>query len=210
MHALVFANGEPPSADLVAELLQSADLVVAADGGADTAIAFGVHVDSVVGDLDSVSLKARSLLPGTTFHQVAQADRSDLEKVVEFCLERGAETIDIVGAGGGRSDHALANLSVLTRFRGKARVRLIDDYFEVSLVDGEATIASPPGTVVSLVAMGTCVGVTTHGLRWELENAPLTFGTQGIHNEVATSPAFVRVGEGNLLLFSGRWLEKHQ
>jgi len=209
MHALVFANGEPPSAALVEELLKSADLVVAADGGADKALAYGVSVDAVVGDLDSVSANARSVLPESAFHRVTATDRSDMEKAVEFCIDRGAESVDFVGAGGGRADHALANLSVLTLFRGRARVRLIDDLFEVSLVDREATVDAPVGTVVSLVALGTCRGVTTRGLRWDLDDATLTFGTHGIHNEVAVPPATVLVHEGDLLLFIGRWVEKH-
>ncbi len=210
MHALVFAHGEPPSAGLVRELLASADLVVAADGGADVALAYGVRVDAVVGDLDSVSTKVRSTLPASAFHHLDQADRSDLEKVVEFCLGQGANSVDIVGAGGGRADHALANLSVLTLFRGRARVRLIDDRFVVSLVEGEQTVDAPAGTVVSLVALGECQGVTTRGLRWELADSTLTFGTRGIHNEIAVPPAKILVRAGDLLLFRGRWVEHHR
>jgi thiamine pyrophosphokinase len=210
MHALVFANGEPPSAALVEELRRSADLVVAADGGAEKALGYGVRVDAIVGDLDSVSAMVRSRLPDSVFHQVEEPDRSDLEKVVEFCIDRGAGSVDIVSAGGGRADHALANLSVLTGFRGRTRVRLIDDLFEIKLVEGEETLSAPVGTVVSLVALGTCIGVTTRGLRWDLDDAMLTFGTRGIHNEVAAPPATVAVREGDLLLFAGRWVEKHQ
>lgn len=210
MHALVFANGEPPSAALVEELRQSADLVVAADGGAEKALAYGVRVDAVVGDLDSVGPNLMSLLPESAFHRVPAADRTDLEKAVEFCIDHGAGSVDIVSAGGGRADHALANLSLLTGFRGRTRVRLIDDLFEIRLVEGEETVRAPVGTVVSLVALGTCTGVTTRGLRWDLADATLTFGTRGVHNEVSAPLATVAVREGDLLLFTGRWVEKHQ
>lgn len=211
MHALVFANGDSPSAALIKELVESADLVVAADGGADKALDSGVTVDAVVGDLDSVSARARSVIPESAFHRVPAIDRSDLEKVVDFCIERGAGSIDIVaGGGGGRADHALANLSVVTLYRGRVRIRLVDDRFAVTLVEGEEIVDAPKGTVISLVALGHCEGVTTRGLRWDLDNAWLTFSTRGIHNEVAASPATVRVREGDLILFTGRWIEEHR
>ena len=126
-----------------------------------------------------------------------------------FAIERGAKEVDVVGAGGGRADHALANLSLLTSYRGVATVRLQDDRFTTSLVEGFASIHAPVGTVVSLVALGMCTGVTTSGLRWPLNDFTLVFGPCGIHNEVVSNPAGVSVTSGDLLLFMGRWVEKH-
>jgi thiamine pyrophosphokinase len=210
VRALIFANGDPPSAELVAELRRDAALLIAADGGADCALALGVQVDAVVGDLDSVSAAARTALPPERFHQVRDLDTTDLEKAIVFAIEHGCDAIDVVGASGGRTDHALANLSVLTVFRGQADVRIHDELFEIRLVEGVATIEAEPGTVVSLVAVGTCQGLNTSGLRWDLHEYTLRFSPYGIHNEVASSPATVSVRTGDLLLFRGRWIEKHR
>ncbi len=210
MRALVFANGEPPSRGLVQQLRAEAGLVVAADGGVDKARAAGITVDAIVGDLDSASAEGRAAVPANHLHRSDDANTTDLQKAITFCIEQGCDAVDVVGAGGGRADHALANLSVLALFRGRARLRIVDDLFEISLVEGEATIAAPPGTVVSLVAIGQCTGVTTTGLRWNLSGYPLAFSPYGVHNEVATSPATVTVVDGDLLLFRGRWVEKHQ
>jgi thiamine pyrophosphokinase len=68
---------------------------------------------------------------------------------------------------------------------------------------------APTGTVVSLVAIGRCTWVTTTGLRWNLARHDLVFSPYGVHNEVAQSPASVSVESGDLLLFRGRWIEKH-
>jgi len=209
VRALLFANGEPPSASLVAELSPGAGLVVAADGGSRHALSHGIVPDSVVGDFDSIDDDIRSRVPAANFHRLGALDTTDLEKAVAFAIAAGCTTIDIVGASGGRSDHALANLSVLTLHRGRAAVRIHDEHFEISLVDGSAEIAGPPGTVVSLVAIGLCEGVTTRGLRWQLDDFTLPFGPRGVHNEIAASPASVSVRKGSLLLFRGRWVEKH-
>ena len=209
MRALLFANGELPSRVLIEALRAEADIVVAADGGVDKALASGVKVDVVVGDLDSSSPEARASLPGNALRPSGDADSTDLQKAVAFCIERGCDVIDIVAAGGGRADHALANLSVLTMFGRQATIRIVDDLFNVELVVGVAAIEAEPGTVVSLVAIGPCTGISTTGLRWNLTDAALTFSPRGVHNEVASRPATVSVDQGDLLLFRGRWVERH-
>ncbi len=209
MRALIVANGDMPAHELVRQLAEEAEFVLAADGGGDRAIAAGVVPELVAGDLDSLSDAAREQLGAARLRRIADPETTDLEKVIAVALERGATTIVICGAGGGRADHALANLSVLVRFRGRAAISIIDDLFTIRLVDGETAIERPAGTVVSLVAIGRCEGVTTTGLRWPLENATLEFSPRGIHNEVAASVASVRAASGDLLLFEGRWVEKH-
>lgn len=209
MAALVFANGEPPSADFLASLRHRASFVVAADGGAHKALAAGFRVDAVVGDLDSVDDAVRAALPASAFHQRGRLDTTDLEKAIQFCIDHGHDTIDVVCAGGGRADHALANLSVLVRFRGQARIAIVDEQFTISLVDGREEFTGEPGTVVSLVAIGECRGVTTRGLRWDLDDFTLPFSPRGVHNEIASSPASVAVSSGDLLLFRGHWVEHH-
>lgn len=89
-------------------------------------------------------------------------------------------------------------------------MRLVDDQFLAFGVDGREAIDAPPGTIVSLVAIGRCEGVTTRGLRWDLDHYPLTFSPYGVHNEVATSPASVSVKRGDLLVFQGRYIDRHQ
>jgi thiamine pyrophosphokinase len=209
MNVLVVANGEPPSADLLRDLADRADLVVAADGGARHAFAAGVTPDYAVGDLDSLTAEERSQLGPLHVVLDPDPDRTDLQKAIDFALQRGATSINIAGAGGSRADHALANLSVLVLYRSRARLALIDDLFEVSLVDGESEVDAPPGTVVSLIAIGRAEGVTTSGLRWDLSDHTLTFGTYGVHNEVAAPPARINVRSGDLLLFTGRFIEPH-
>ena len=207
MRALVIANGDPPSAALLEELRGGA-LVVAADGGARSALALGVTPDIVTGDLDSIG-DAREAIPPDRIRPNPDPNATDLEKAVALCLDEGCDAVDIIGASGGRADHALANLSVLVRFGRRARLRVIDERFAIELVDGEAEVEGPAGTVVSLVAVGRCEGVTTSGLRWELHDHTLDFSAYGVHNEIAASPARVSVRSGDLLLFRGRWVERH-
>jgi thiamine pyrophosphokinase len=162
----------------------------------------------VVGDLDSLGARANAL-GATRVVQDVNPDATDLQKAVAWALGQGATEVTIAAAGGGRSDHSLANLSMLTLFRGRAKVTVADDLFVISLVEGTETVRGEPGTVVSLVAIGRCEGVSTSGLRWDLHDHTLDFGPLGVHNEIRESPATVAVRSGDLLLFRGRFIEKH-
>lgn len=209
MRALVIANGTAVSLELLRDLAREADLVVAADGGHRHAVEAGIAVDAVVGDLDSIGSAMASLGAGVV-HEDANPSATDLQKAVNFALGAGATSVRITCAGGGRADHAFANLSMLPMFRGRGAITIIDDQFEVSLVEGLARVEALPGTVISLVAIGACTGVTTTGMRWDLTDHTLQFSPFGVHNEVRESPASVAVASGDLLLFRGRWVEKHR
>ncbi|WBL35047.1 thiamine diphosphokinase [Tepidiforma flava] len=209
MRALVIAHGEPPSAGLLRELAAGAGLVVAADGGALVALDAGVMPDWVVGDLDTMDQFPAAPIPRERFVRDADPETTDLEKAIRFALARGAAGVDVAAAGGGRGDHALANLSVLVLF-AEHDVVLHDDLFAVWLVRGRTEVAGEPGTVVSLIAPGGCRGVTTRGLRWELRDDDLPFSPRGVHNELVGARAEVEVREGALLVFRGRWVERHR
>ncbi|GIW18396.1 MAG: hypothetical protein KatS3mg064_1553 [Tepidiforma sp.] len=209
MRALVIAHGEPPSAGLLRELAAGAGLVVAADGGALLALDAGVTPDWVVGDLDTMDQFPAAPIPRERFVRDADPETTDLEKAIRFALAQGAAAVDVAAAGGGRGDHALANLSVLVLF-GEHEVVLHDDLFAVLLVRGRTEVAGEPGTVVSLIAPGGCRGVTTRGLRWELRDEDLPFSPRGVHNELTGTRAEVAVREGALLVFRGRWVERHR
>mgnify|MGYP006108009597 FL=1 len=209
MHIVVFANGEPPTKSTIEEFSQGADLIIAADGGANNALSVDLIPNFIIGDMDSITDSTRSSIEKTRILIDKNPEKTDLEKTIEACLSKGATLIDVLCAGGGRADHALANLSILTRFGREARIRIIDDFFEIELVNYKLHLKEPLGTVISLVALGRCLGITTSGLRWNLNEATFEFGTQGIHNEIVDNLAKIQVETGDLLLFKGRWIEKH-
>src|SRR5689334_18888700 len=113
--ALVFAGGDPPPRELVAGLDRSA-LVIAADSGLDHALALGFRADVVVGDLDSVTpdalAHARADGAEVELHP-AEKDETDLELALRRAVALGMRRVTVIGGGGGRHDHLLANALVL-------------------------------------------------------------------------------------------------
>lgn len=208
MRALVILDGDPVSKRRLKELAVPAELIVCADGGYRHARAADLHVDLVVGDMDTLPASEQANLPPGSLLRDRDPNRTDMQKAVDAAIERGATSLVVTCTLGGRADHALANLSILVRER-RVPVTIADDRFDIRRVEGRAVIEAEPGTVVSLIAIGSCLGVTTTGLRWDLQDATLDFSPRGIHNEMRESPASVSVASGDLLLFQGRWVEVH-
>jgi thiamine pyrophosphokinase len=200
--ALVFAGGDPPDP---AEVLAGVELVVAADSGLEHALALDIDVDVVVGDLDSVSPAALdvAVASGATVEaHPTDKDATDLELALLAALARGATTVRVLGAHGGRVDHYLANVLLLASPRfASARIDAQLGEAHVTVVRDRATLVGAPGGLCSLLPIGgPAVGVTTAELRYPLRRETLEPGsTRGVSNEFLTAEAAVSLEAGVLL-----------
>ena len=196
---LVITGGPLPRA---VGRLPEADMVIAADQGADNAIALGLTVDLLVGDLDSVSEETLAACHTVVQHPVDK-DVTDLELAMAAAVDAGAGVVTVVTSAGGRFDHALANLLVAASDRWSAlKVDLVVDRARVHVVRGTVVLEGRVGEPVSLLAVGESVsGVSTTGLRWPLSDARLEAGLGlGVSNEFAQPEASVAVGTGVVLV----------
>ena len=202
-HALVVTGGPLPTTQ---GPLPSADLIIAADGGADNASALGLTVDLVVGDLDSVSPVAVARARKVESHP-KDKDETDLELALGAAVVAGAGSVTVVGTLGGRVDHALANLLVAAGDRwSNLRIDLRIDGAQAWVVRDHVEVLGQVGDVVSLLAVGgRATGVTTTGLAWPLVDAEVESGVgRGLSNRMATRRAKVVVDDGALLVIVDR------
>ena len=108
------AGGPLRRSELRAALARAPHLV-AADGGADRALALGQMPEAVIGDLDSLSEAGRACL-GARVHEVPEQETTDFDKALRAIR---APLVIAVGLIGGRADHALAALSGLMRHQAQ-------------------------------------------------------------------------------------------
>ena len=200
-HALVVTGGPFPTNQ---GPLPSADLIIAADGGADNAAALRLAVDLVVGDLDSASSAALARAKKVERHP-ENKDATDLELALGAAVAAGTASVTVVATLGGRLDHALANLLVAASDRwSKLRIDLRIDGARVWVVRDHVEVIAQVGDVVSLLAVGgRATGVTTTGLAWPLADAKVEPGVGlGLSNRMAAPNAEVVVDDGTLLVIS--------
>lgn len=202
MHALIVGNGEPPSRELFAELVAGKEhLLICADGGANTAAEYGYPPTFVIGDLDSLSNAARTVVPEDRQIPIPDQNATDMEKVLQHAVDSGVLSADLIGFTGRRTDHTLWNLSQLQRFGDRMRMRMLDDYCEIRVLEGSTRFRADPGQKLSLCPLaGPVSGINTKGLKWELRGENLGPERAGISNEVNASPVEIAVEEGDLLL----------
>jgi len=216
--AVVLAGGElPPVAALQPILTAEIDadaLVVAADSGLDHALALGLHVDLVVGDFDSASTAAQTeaRAAGTVFEMhPTDKDATDLELALESARRHGARHVMVIGGGGGRHDHLLANALVLAAVEfSDLDLDALVGTARITVVRTHAALHGRPGDLCSLIpAGGAAHGVRTSGLRFPLHGEDLLPGsTRGISNELLDATATVDVADGVLLAVQPHALEE--
>jgi thiamine pyrophosphokinase len=206
MYTVIVANAPNLDAAPYAEQIRAADLLIAADGGALPLLRLGLLPHIVIGDLDSLDAPSEAALVerGVELRRFSRdKDETDLELALLHAAERGADTIDILGALGGRWDHTLANVALLAHPALLGRqVRLLADRQELFLVRDSAVIAGAVGDTVSLLPLaGAAHGVTTRGLLYPLEDATLSYErARGVSNVLLEPPGNVALREGLLLV----------
>lgn len=207
MKVVVVASGDLDPTD--AARLDGADLVVAADGGAESLDRLGRQPDLLVGDLDSTEPALVERLAGAGVRvdrHPADKESSDTELALRAAIEAGADEIVLLGAiGGDRLDHELANLLLLAdpALAGHdVRLAHAGNSVRVLRSRESCVLDGRIGDLVTLLPIaGEATGVTTDGLRWPLDVATLQMGrSRGLSNEIVATPASVRLESGLLLV----------
>jgi thiamine pyrophosphokinase len=214
---LILADGAvPPRADLDAAWPgwdAGVGFVIAADGGARHAAAFGLRLDRWVGDGDSIDDATLAELAAAGVglrHAEPDKNESDTELALREAIAEGAGEIIILGGlGGMRIDHAMANVGLLQYPDLQGRpVTLFDERAtRISLLEAGAegtgrAFAGREGDLVSLLPLGAPAGgVTTDGLRYALADEPLELGrSRGLSNVRTARVARVALRSGRLLV----------
>ena len=162
----------------------------------------GIRPDAIVGDLDSISPATRKFFSRVETIHLRDQESTDLEKALDYLLMKKIYDVVVVGATGGRPDHTLANFSILKKYHRRMRLRYSDSFCELQVIDRSLSLESEVGSVVSLMPLGKCDGITTTGLKYRLRNETLELGVrEGTSNEVISSPVKILVKKGSLLLF---------
>jgi thiamine pyrophosphokinase len=206
--ALVLAGGEPVDPRWHDEVLARAAagaVVVAADSGLHHAHALDLPVAHLVGDLDSATPGAldRARTEGTPVEaHPTDKDATDLHLALDAARRAGATRVTVLGAGGGRHDHLLANALLLAA--DEFADLELDACFgadRITVVRTSARLHGAPGDPVSLLAVGGAArGITTTGLRWPLQDGTLEPGSsRGVSNEFTDPTAVVTLRVGTLL-----------
>ncbi len=175
----------------------SAEVVYAADSGADRLIALNIS-PVVVGDFDSfLSLPYASHL--RLVHSIDQST-TDCDKLLALVRSDGHSSITLTSTEGDLPDHVIATYS--SAIASGLDVRFAFRRGIGWLVRGRIEIATRAGQRVSLLPLSRCEGVNLSGVEWPCENAVFEPGNGlSVSNRATGDSVVAAVRSGCSMLF---------
>jgi thiamine pyrophosphokinase len=179
---ITLAGGGPFGRRDLSLCLARAPVPVAADGGGDRLLAFGVTPEAVIGDFDSLSEAAQQVIPKARQHRMAEQATTDFDKALRSVH---APFVLALGFAGARQDHGLAALNTLVR-RPEQRCILLGPKDLIFAAPERLELDLVPGDILSLFPMGKVSG-HSQGLEWPIDGLELAPDAMiGTSNRVTT------------------------
>lgn len=189
-------------------------VLMAADRGLDFFRKNGITPDIADGDFDSLSVEGKKYLENLKNTEIIrlqpEKDDTDTQSTLNLAIAKGAENILILGATGGRIDHLIGNLGLLTLGKLKGvSVAIADAQNYICLVKSGTILskAGQFGKYVSFFSAGEAVeGLTLKGFKYPLNNFCLTTADSGltVSNEIRDDTAQITYDRGSLMMVMSR------
>ncbi len=185
MHSnvVIICDGKFPKTEYPRYLIRSADFIICCDGALrkfmrNSTAVFGEErlPDLVIGDMDTLPMSMQKKYSDIIIKENEQ-EHNDQTKAVRWALNnlRGIESIHILGATGGRTDHTIGNVSLLMEY-----TRLFDlDGISIEMVSDNGTIfpindtlefECGPGRSVSIFTPDNSLKIRSEGLEYPTDD----------------------------------------
>ncbi len=192
MRTLIILNGELQSASFLKETASKFDYIICADGGYENAKIAGIEPDLVVGDFDSSKAEDYT---GEKLVFPTQKDETDGELAIREAFSRGSKEVILTCSTGGRIDHFLANVNLLTKFNN---LRILELNQEITYKTKSFQIVDKVDKTISIIPFENSI-ISLNGFKYEVANAEFKKGsTLGMSNVVLDSKAEVNIKSGGV------------
>lgn len=203
----IIANGDLGNKGFHKKILENADIIICADGGANNADILDIIPDYVIGDMDSIEpllLEKIKSNGKTKIIKDTDQTRTDTELAIELANSLKPKELIILCATGSRLDHSIANILSLKKVDKGISAKIVDEYNEITLIDESAEISGSEDDNISVIPLTDVSGLSYEGLRWPAKNGKYKFGWFGICNRILGKKAEVTVKKGELLIIKSR------
>lgn len=202
--ALIIANGEMCSQELLGQLLEWSPFVIVLDSAIERVFELGIKVDVLLGDFDrgfTPEYYKEKQYPIEIVYAPNQ-DKTDLEKAFDYLIDKGHKAVNVIWATGRRADHTITNLTNIVAYRNQLKIVILDDHSKVFLLQSKFEKWYTANTILSLIPIGKVTGITTQNLYYSLTNEDLTIGYRTGSSNHVSEDGIVSIShiEGDLLL----------
>ena len=202
--ALIIANGEVCSSELLGQLLEWSPIVIVLDSAIERVLELEIKVDVLLGDFDrdfDAAYYKEKQYPLEIVYAPNQ-DKTDLEKAFDYLIEKGHKAVNVIWATGKRADHTITNLTNIVAYRNLLKIVILDDHSKVYLLPETFEKWYTANTILSLIPIGKVSGITTQNLFYSLKNEDLTIGyrTGSSNHVIQDGIVSISHSNGDLLL----------
>ena len=188
------------------ESIPTAENYIGVDKGALTLARNGKRMLLAIGDFDSVEESDLAYIKeysDTLLQLNPIKDDTDSEAAVMYAIEKGYQKIHLYGGLGGRLDHAMINLRLVSRF--PETVYLHDqNNFIYSLAEGVHSIDKCDYTYISFFTEDKAT-ISLEGLKYPLDKQQLTNkDTYTTSNEILEDRGIVTVHAGKVTVIQSK------
>ncbi len=195
--AVILANGSYPRHEIPLDLLKNAAYLVCCDGAINELALQHITPDVIIGDGDSISEENRRRF-NDIFIQVDDQETNDQTKAISFLGKKGIKNVIILGATGGREDHALGNISLLIDYMHQGfNVMMYTNYGLFIPMNDDNVFTTFTGQQISIFSFGA-KGLLSDGLKYPLHE--LTNWWQGTLNEAIGDEVSIKA-KGDYLVY---------
>lgn len=179
---VIVANGAFPTGKHALEILRQAEQIICCDGALDKLLAAGYEPTAIVGDLDSAQ-ESNLQRWKDRLHPDKSEEYNDLQKALKYCIAEHLSPVTLLGCGGGREDHFIANLSIMATYSELLDLQMITDNGRFLVIRQTTTIPSQPGQQVSVFCKDEHLPLSFHGLKYPVKQRCFQHLWEGSLNE---------------------------
>ena len=117
------------------------------------------------------------------YYQDRSEEYNDLQKALKYCMANGYDDILLMGCGGLREDHFIANLSIMVMYSEKLHLAMLTEHGVFNVFRGAETFASFPGMQVSVFTRNPQTKLFFRGLKYPVNNRSFNWLWEGSLNE---------------------------
>jgi thiamine pyrophosphokinase len=186
---IILANGKPPHKSIIKYFQNRGyNILICADGGANSALKLNLIPEIIIGDMDSISNDAKRRFGKTSkIISIKRQNDTDVEKCLKYAIKNGFTEVLLTGVTGNRLDHTICNLGIILKYYPQIDISLIAEDSYLKPYKGNVKLKSFKGETISLYGFDNKTKIQSKGLKYPLNNVSLPFGEKESTSNVSTT-----------------------
>ncbi|MCK4813968.1 MAG: thiamine diphosphokinase [Candidatus Marinimicrobia bacterium] len=198
INTCIFLNGIPPRLDDIAKHCNPEDFIICTDGAYDYLSGFNITPNILIGDMDSISHLPDN--QNITIISSSDQNTNDLEKTLQYCVEKHLKKLRIFGTDGKRFDHFMINIATLACYASELDIELFThEEYARFLPPGNYRFSGIQGQRFSLLALKRAGNLTLEGAVHPMRQDVLETCSRGLSNAFAAAELKITFDAGLLL-----------